>query len=146
MRVIGWTQSGRQVDGVESLSFDEVLKQSDFVSINVALVEATKNLIDRKALMLMKEDAILINTARGGIVDEQALADALIENKLAAAGIDVFANEPITSDNPLLKLTNVVMVPHIGSASTATRSKMASIAVANIMAVIDKKPMPFEVI
>lgn len=146
MRVIGWTQSGRQVDGVESLSFDEVLKQSDFVSINVALVEATKNLIDRKALRLMKEDAILINTARGGIVDEQALADALIENKLAAAGIDVFANEPITSDNPLLKLTNVVIAPHIGSASTATRSKMASIAVANIMAVIDKKPMPFEVI
>jgi glyoxylate reductase len=145
MRVIGWTQSGRQVDGVESLSFDEVLRQSDFVSINVALVEATKNLIDRKALMLMKEDAILINTARGGIVDEQALADALIENKLAAAGIDVFANEPITSDNPLLKLTNVVVAPHIGSASTATRRKMASIAVANIMAAIDKNPMPFSV-
>lgn len=145
MRVIGWTQSGRQVEGIEALSFDEVLKQSDFVSINVALVDATRNLIDHKALRLMKEDAILINTARGGIVDEHALAEALRQNKLAAAGIDVFSSEPITPDNPLLKLTNVVVAPHIGSASTATRSKMASIAVANIMAVIDKEPMPFSV-
>ncbi|MFT6311401.1 MAG: glyoxylate reductase [Porticoccus sp.] len=145
MRVVGWTQSGRQVEGIESLSFEEVLIQSDFVSINVALLAATKNLIDSKALSLMKNDAILINTARGGIVDEQALADALVQNKLAAAGIDVFASEPINIDNPLLKLANVVVAPHIGSASTATRRKMASIAVANIMAAIDNKPMPFGV-
>ena len=145
MRVIGWTQSGRQVEGIESLSFEEVLIQADFVSVNVALVAATKNLIDGKALSLMKNDAILINTARGGIVDEQALADALVQNKLAAAGIDVFASEPIDTSNPLLKLSNVVIAPHIGSASTATRSKMASIAVANILAVIDSNPMPFGV-
>ena len=145
MRVVGWTQSGRQVEGIESLTFEEVLIQSDFVSINVALLAATKNLIDSKALSLMKNDAILINTSRGGIVDEQALANALIHNQLAAAGIDVFASEPINIDNPLLKLANVVVAPHIGSASTATRSKMASIAVANIMAVIDNKPMPFGV-
>jgi glyoxylate reductase len=145
MRVVGWTQSGRKVEGIESLTFEEVLIQSDFVSINVALLAATKNLIDSKALSLMKNDAILINTARGGIVDEQALANALIHNQLAAAGIDVFASEPINIDNPLLKLANVVVAPHIGSASTATRSKMASIAVANIMAVIDNKPMPFGV-
>jgi glyoxylate reductase len=145
MRVVGWTQSGRQVEGIESLSFEEVLIQSDFVSINVALLAATKNLIDSKALSLMKNDAILINTARGGIVDEQALADALVQNKLAAAGIDVFANEPIDTSNPLLKLNNVVIAPHIGSASTATRSKMANIAVANILAVIDSNPMPFGV-
>jgi glyoxylate reductase len=145
MRVVGWTQSGRQVEGIESLSFEEVLIQSDFVSINVALLAATKNLIDSKALSLMKNDAILINTARGGIVDEQALADALVQNKLAAAGIDVFASEPIDTSNPLLKLSNVVIAPHIGSASTATRSKMANIAVANILAVIDSNPMPFGV-
>jgi glyoxylate reductase len=145
MRVIGWTQSERQVEGIESLSFDEVLRQSDFVSINVALLDSTKNLIDRRALSLMKSDAILINTARGGIVDEQALADALGSNKLGAAGLDTFANEPINANNPLLKLANVVVAPHIGSASTATRSKMASIAVANIMAVIANKPMPFGV-
>jgi glyoxylate reductase len=142
MRVVGWTQSEREVDGIESLSFDEVLRQSDFVSINVALLDATKNLIDARALSLMKADAILINTARGGIVDEQALADSLANNKLAAAGFDVFASEPIDSDNPLLQLSNVVVAPHIGSASTATRSKMASLAVANILAVINNMPMP----
>jgi glyoxylate reductase len=145
MRVVGWTPSGRQVRGIESLSFDEVLSQSDFVSINVALLDSTKNLIDRRALSLMKSDAILINTARGGIVDEQALADALGKNKLAAAGIDTFTNEPINMGSPLLKLANVVVAPHIGSATTATRSKMASIAVANIIAVINNKPMPFRV-
>ena len=145
MRVIGWTPSGRQVEGVESLSFEEVLKQADFVSIHVALLDSTKNLIDRKALSLMKSDAILINTARGGVVDEQALTDALRKNKLAAAGIDTFTNEPVSVDNPLLKLANVVVAPHIGSASTSTRSKMACIAVANIMAAIDNQSMPFGV-
>jgi glyoxylate reductase len=142
LRVIGWNRSHRDVDGVVSVSFDELLAASDFLSVNVALTGDTRNLLDRAAIARMKPGAVLVNTARGGIVDEQALADALREGRLFAAGVDVFSHEPVEADNPLLKLPNVVLAPHIGSASQRTRERMAALAADNLIAAIAGDPMP----
>ncbi len=142
MRVLGWNRSERTVPGVENTELDALLAESDFVSINVALGEETRNLIDERRLALMKRDAVLINTARGGIVDEEALAWALSHDRLAAAGLDVFAQEPVQEDHPLLSLPNVVTTPHIGSATLATREKMADIAAANVLAALRGEAMP----
>lgn len=143
MRVVGWNRSPKDLEGVESMELDELLAESDFVSINVALGDETRNLIDERRLALMKNDAVLVNTARGGIVDEEALAEALSHDRLAAAGLDVFAQEPVPEDHPLLSLPNLVATPHIGSASERTREKMADIAAGNMLAALAGKPMPY---
>jgi len=142
MRVIGWNRSPKSVAGVELIELDALMAESDFVSINVALGEETRNLIDKRRLALMKPDAVLVNTARGGIVDEVALADALSHDRLAAAGLDVFEREPVPEDHPLLSLPNVVATPHIGSATEATRVKMADMAAANMLAALAGERMP----
>ncbi|MCX2980289.1 D-glycerate dehydrogenase [Halieaceae bacterium IMCC14734] len=142
MRVLGWTRSGRQVPSVETMGLDELLANADFVSVNVALTAATRGLLDAEAIAKMKPGAVLVNTARGGIVDEAALATALAEERLYAAGIDVFAREPVALDNPLLALPNVVVAPHIGSASSATREQMAGLAADNLIAALTGEPMP----
>jgi glyoxylate reductase len=142
MRVLGWNRSQITVPGVELCELDALMAESDFVSINVALGEETRNLIDARRLSLMKPDAVLVNTARGGIVDEVALADALSHDRLAAAGLDVFAVEPTPADHPLLSLPNVVATPHIGSATLATREKMADLASENMLAALAGQPMP----
>jgi len=113
------------------LSLDEVLKKSDIVSIHLPLTEETHHLLNGEKLSLMKEDAILINTGRGPIVDERALTDILKENKIYGAGLDVYEYEPgITRE--LLSLRNVVLAPHIGSATYETRKNMAMLAAENI--------------
>lgn len=142
LKVIGWTPSGRSVPGVQAASFDEVLSQSDFVSLHIALAAATRQLLDAGALARMRPDAVLINTARGGLVDETALIEALSNGRLAAAGLDVFAQEPIATDHPLLTLPNVVIAPHIGSATLGTRSRMAQLAVDNLLAGLRGEAMP----
>ena len=142
MRVLGWNRSDREVDGVETVSLDELLLRSDFVSVNVALSDDTRNLLDEARIAKMKPGAVLVNTARGGIVDEQALAEALSGGHLYAAGIDVFAREPVEMDNPLLSLPNVVALPHIGSATILTRGRMADLAVENAMAALKGNQMP----
>jgi glyoxylate reductase len=142
MRILGWTRSGRAVDGVESVGLEELLAASDFVSINVALAEGTRMLIDADAIARMKPGAVLVNTARGGIVDEGALAGALRDGALFAAGIDVFEREPVEMENPLLRLPNVVLAPHIGSATQQTRARMAALAADNMIAALEGKPMP----
>ena len=119
----------------------QLLEQSDFVSVNVALTDDTRDLFDAEAIARMKPGAILVNTARGGIVDEAALAVALSEGRLFAAGIDVFAQEPVEPDNPLLQLPNVVVAPHIGSATEGTRARMAALAVDNMIAALKGEPM-----
>ena len=124
------------------MSLDELLSRSDFVSIHVALSEETHRLLDAERIARMKPGAVLVNTARGGIVDEQALADALSHGDLYAAGIDVFEQEPVPDDNPLLHLPNVVLAPHIGSATAQTRTMMADIAADNAVAALDGLPMP----
>jgi len=142
MHVLGWTRSGRAVEGVESVTFDELLERSDFVSVNVALTSETRDLLDAAAIAKMKAGAVLVNTARGGIVDERALARALAGGRLFGAGVDVFAREPVDMDNPLLQLPNVVVAPHIGSATTRTRAKMAALAADNAIAALECERMP----
>lgn len=142
MQVLGWNRSEREVAGVETVSLEELLTRSDFVSVNVALSDETRNLLDASRIASMKPGAVLVNTARGGIVDESALAEALSGGHLFAAGIDVFAREPVEMDNPLLSLPNVVAVPHIGSATVMTRGRMADLAVENAMAALRGSKMP----
>ena len=142
LRVIGWTPSGRSVPGVTAASFEQVLAQSDFISLHLALSAQTTRLINAAALAQMKHDAILINTARGGLVDEAALVVALRTKQLGAAALDVFEQEPLAADHPLLALPNVVIAPHIGSATLGTRSRMAQLAVDNLLAGLQGRPMP----
>lgn len=142
MRVVGWNRSPRELEGIESLGLDEVLAVSDFVSVHVALAEETRMLLDAQRISRMKPGAVLVNTARGGIVDETALAGALVEGHLYAAGIDVFEREPVAVDNPLLSLPNVVVAPHIGSATLATRARMADMAAENALAALADGRMP----
>jgi len=115
------------------LPLDEVLKQSDFISVHTPYMPSTHHLISTRELELMKPTAILINTARGPIVDEKALVKALQAGTIAGAGLDVFENEPIVEPE-LLKMENVVLLPHIASASLQTRTLMATMASDNIVA------------
>lgn len=142
MRVIGWTPSGREVPGVESVSLEALLLRSDFVSVHLALSTTTRNLLDSAKIATMKPGAVLVNTARGGIVNELALARALDSGHIYAAGLDVFEHEPVAMDNPLLQHPRVVVVPHIGSATTLTRARMLDIAVCNAVAALQGKYMP----
>jgi glyoxylate reductase len=142
MRVLGFNRSPREIEGVENVSLEQLLLRSDFVSLHVALTPETANMMSADRIASMKPGAVLVNTGRGGIVDEHALAEALRTGQLYAAGIDVFEKEPVESDNPLLSLPNVVVAPHIGSATVLTRAKMADLAVDNIMAALSGQPMP----
>ncbi|MFA1820153.1 2-hydroxyacid dehydrogenase [Virgibacillus oceani] len=118
---------------VEYVELDNLLKQSDFVCVLTPYTPNTHHLIGKEELKKMKETAILINTSRGGTIDESALQQALEKNWIWGAGLDVFENEPIDSNHPLVGLSNVVTLPHIGSASIATRTKMATLAADNLM-------------
>jgi glyoxylate reductase len=125
--------------GVLFTSIPDVLAQSDFVSLHTPLLPETRHLIDEAALRTMKKSAILVNAARGPIVDEAALAKALTEGWIAGAGLDVFEHEPKVHPG-LLSLNNVVLAPHIASASSETRVAMAALAVRNCLAVLDGNP------
>lgn len=127
-------EKAEQELGLKFVELEHLLKESDFVSIHVPLTPETKHLINEKTLGLMKKTAILVNTARGPVVDEKALYEALVSNKIAGAGLDVMDPEPPSMDNPLLKLDNVIILPHIASASVATRTKMAVMAAENCVA------------
>ncbi|MEM4889352.1 MAG: NAD(P)-dependent oxidoreductase, partial [Thermosphaera sp.] len=111
------------------VSLEEVLRRSDVVSIHVPLLPETKYLINEERLKLMKKTAILINTSRGAVIDTKALVKALREGWIAGAGLDVFEEEPLPKDHPLLSLDNVVLTPHIG-ASTREAQEKAGIEVA----------------
>lgn len=121
---------------VEYVSFDELLRRSDFISIHVPLTAETHHLFNAEAFAKMKPTAVLVNTARGPIVDEAALYAALKTGRIAAAGLDVMDPEPPRPDNPLLTLDNVILLPHIGSASIATRTRMATMAAENAAAAL----------
>ncbi|MBF8774980.1 2-hydroxyacid dehydrogenase [Pseudomonas fulva] len=122
--------------GARCLALDELLAQADFVCLTVPLSAATEGLIGRGELALMKPEAILINISRGRVVDEQALIDALETRRIRGAGLDVFVQEPLAADSPLLRLDNVVATPHIGSATEETRQAMARCAVDNLLAAL----------
>ena len=118
---------------------DELLKQSDFVCLMLPLSDQTRKLIGREELSKMKSDAFLINGGRGPVVDEQALIEALDSGTIRGAGLDVYEQEPLPSNSPLLKLANVVTLPHIGSATHETRYAMAELAVENLLAALQSK-------
>ena len=126
--------------GYRFVDLDTLLAESDFVSLHVPLLPETTKMIGAAQLAKMKRTACLINAARGPIVDEKALVAALREGQIAGAGLDVFEKEPVDPNSPLLKLDNVVMAPHVGSATNATRRAMASLAVDNALAVLQGKP------
>lgn len=127
------------------LPLDELLSCADFVSLHVPLTPETRHLINDQSLGLMKDRAVLINTARGPIIDETALARALREKRIGAAGLDVFENEPAICPD-LLDLDNCVLAPHLGSATVGTRTQMADMAAANILAVLDGGEPPNRVV
>lgn len=128
--------------GAERCSMEELLAESDFISIHTPLMPETKHLIDAEAFARMKPTAILVNTARGGIVDPKALYEALQSSQIAAAGLDVTEPEPISPDDPLLTLDNCLIIPHLGSSSVATRNKMATLAAENVLAALRGERLP----
>jgi glyoxylate reductase len=127
------------VDGAEAMSFDRLLTTSDVVSLHVPLTPETRHLIDKRTLARMKRSAFLINTARGPVVDEEALAWALQQHLIAGAALDVFENEPAVHPD-LLTLENVLLVPHLASGTTETRTAMAELAADNVLAVLQGRP------
>ncbi|MHA1741345.1 MAG: glyoxylate reductase [Candidatus Thorarchaeota archaeon] len=136
------TRMAERETGAKRVDLDTLLRSSDFVSIHVPLTDETKHLLDRRRLALMKPTAILVNTARGPVVDEEALAEALANGRIRAAGLDVFESEPLATDSPLIELDNVVLTPHIGSASVETRSRMAEICARNLIAGLQGQKPP----
>ncbi|HET8953119.1 MAG TPA: D-glycerate dehydrogenase [Solirubrobacteraceae bacterium] len=124
---------------------EELLERADFVSLHVPLTPATRHLIGTEALARMKPSAYLINTARGGVVDQTALRLALLAGEIAGAALDVTDPEPLPADDPLLEAPNLLVVPHIGSATVRTRERMAEMAVENLLAALAGRPMPYPV-
>src|SRR5215211_2562528 len=128
-------ESVEKETGVQYVELDELLRTCDFISVHTPLTDETHHLIGATELGRMKPEAVLINTSRGPVVDEAALADALSEGRIFAAGLDVYEKEPEVHPK-LLELENVVLAPHIGSASVETRDRMAVLAAENIVAVL----------
>lgn len=128
-------------DDVTFLPLDDLLARSDIVSLHVPATAETTNLLDARRIGLMKSGSILINTARGSLVDEAALADALRSGRIAAAGLDVFSAEPPSPDNPLLSLPNVVATPHVAWLTRETLRRSLDIAVENATRVADGRPL-----
>ncbi len=131
--------SNRRGASGDVISLDALLVGSDVVSIHAPLTPETRHLIDRRALARMKRSAILVNTSRGALVDEGALAWALSERLIAGAALDVYEREPAVLES-LLSMDNVVLAPHLGSATRETRTAMADLAVSNVLAVLDGRP------
>jgi glyoxylate reductase len=134
-------QSKEAALGVEYRSLNDLLRESDFVSINAALSPDTIHLIGDRELRLMRPSAYLINTARGPIVDEKALVQALEEKRIAGAALDVYEREPLV-ERGLIGLPNAVLTPHLGSAALDTRERVAGILVDNVIAVIEGRRPP----
>ena len=128
--------------GVEAVAMDALLAEADFVTLHVNLTPETRHLIGPQALAGMKPTAILVNTSRGPVVDQVALAAALRDGTIAAAALDVTDPEPMSPDDPLLALPNCLVVPHIASASRATRGRMAAMAAANLLAGVRGERLP----
>lgn len=140
MRILAWDRSPETKDteglDVEFVDLDTLLEESDFVSLHVALAPETYHLIGEREFGLMKKTAILINAARGPVVDTDALVTALRDGDIFAAGLDVTDPEPLPADHPLVSLPNCTVVPHIASATVATRDDMATLAARNLLAVL----------
>ncbi|XP_059048681.1 glyoxylate reductase/hydroxypyruvate reductase [Achroia grisella] len=146
-RILYWNRSVRseakEVDAIK-VDFDDLLAESDFVICCAALVPETKEIFNKSAFEKMKNSAVFVNTSRGGTVDQNALIEALKNNTIRAAGLDVTTPEPLPLDSPLFKLKNCVVLPHIGSASIEARNVMSELTAKNILAAIQGTEMPAE--
>lgn len=132
--------------GAEFCPLEELLKRADYVSLHTNLSAETRGLIGSQALRRMKPSAVLVNTSRGPVVDSQALYTALKEGWIAAAALDVTDPEPLPADHPLLSLPNLIVVPHIASATVTSRTRMALMAVRNLAAGLHGEPLPYPVV
>ncbi len=143
MRVVAATRSELASDAIaQRVDLVSLLRESDFISLHVPLTDETRGMIGEPQFRAMKRTAIIINTARGGVIDQPALVRALHDGAIAGAGLDVAAIEPIPEGDPLLAAPNVVLLPHIGSATHATRERMADMAIANCLAGLRGEPLP----
>jgi glyoxylate reductase len=131
--------------GVRYATLDDLLAASDYVVLTVPLTPQTHRLIGRTQLARMKPTAILVNAARGAVVDTEALTEALAARRILAAALDVTDPEPLPRDHPLLRLDNVIITPHLGSATEQTRRRMSEVSVENLLAGLSGTPLPFRV-
>ena len=140
------SRTRRDDPSVQWCSLDELLSRSDIVSLHVPLVPETRGMIGREAIARMKPGAVLVNTARGGLVDESALVEALQSGRLSAAGLDVFANEPVAAGNPLLALPNVALMPHVAWLTPETLRRSLGIAIENCARIRDGRALLHQVV
>jgi glyoxylate reductase len=149
MKVIYYSNSrNREIESKLSVSYTplkELLQQSDFVSIHVSLNKSSFHMIDESKIKLMKKTAFLINTSRGKVINEQHLIKALKNKQIAGVGLDVYEDEPISKSNPLISMPQTVLLPHIGSATFQTRSKMAEVSANNIVNSLIRKGTVYEI-
>ena len=141
MKVLAFTRTPKSHPRIHFVSRETLFSESDIVSLHCPLTEATRKLVNGDALSRMKGTALLINTARGGLVDERALAAALNEGRIAGAGLDVLSSEPPSVDNPLLAAKNCVITPHVAWASLEARRRLISVCAANVRAYLSGKPI-----
>ncbi len=144
MNVLYTARSEKRVEAVPSarrVSLEELLRQSDFVSLHTDLTDQTRGMIDAQRLAMMKPTAVLVNTSRGAVIDQDALVQALTFGRPWAAGLDVTDPEPLPPDHPLVGLSNCIILPHIGSATVASRDAMAEICVDNVLAALAGRPL-----
>jgi phosphoglycerate dehydrogenase-like enzyme len=128
--------------GVERMELDDLLRTCDIVTLHVPLTSETRHLMDREKLALMKPEAFLLNLARGEVVDEGALAEALEEDRLAGAGVDVFTREPIDPANPLLRSPKVILSPHLAGSTNESRIRILQVTMDNVERVLrGEKPL-----
>jgi glyoxylate reductase len=148
MKVLYTSRRPKQIEGIAScrrVVLDELLTHSDFVSLHTDLNANTRGLIGHRELAMMKPSAVLINTARGGVLDQDALVNALTNHQIFAAGLDVTEPEPLPPSHPLVELPNCIILPHIASATKDTRDAMAEICAANLIAGLSGKPLRAQV-
>ncbi len=141
MRVIACTRTPKNDTNVEFVDFDTLLAESDYLTVHCPLTDATKTLFDASAFGKMKKSAYFINTARGGVIDEQALADALANEQLSGAAIDVLTVEPMREDCVLLNAPNITLTPHVAWAPLDTRQRLLSIVTENLSRFIEGDPI-----
>ena len=139
--VYAYSRTVKDIPGVTYVSLDEIMSTCDIISLHVPMNQETKHMIDREKIGMMKKNAVLINTARGGVVDSEALAEALNENRIAGAGIDVFENEPpIAKNHPLLTAKNTIVTPHVAFATKEALEKRAVIVFENVVKYLGGTP------
>lgn len=142
MRVLYYSPNAQPAYGAQSVDLDTLVRESDFISVHVPFKPETRHLVNADFLAKMKPNAVLVNTARGGVLDQTALYNALKSNQIFAAALDVTDPEPLPMDSPLLELENCVIVPHLGSASKKTRDMMSLLAAQNLIAGLKGERLP----